>query len=335
MDIEILKGELEINENPGLATTDPRLSDIATLVQAGDFQQAALQSREILTEKIYDIRIIGYYLYGHFAESGLAALEEIFTCLAEILHKNIAALGPARNREKHIKNTLSWLFKTISNNLVYETEKRTEIYSQWQASITPEQVQNILESGSGLQEAIAMLEVSSDITDVFTKILEWVQVFQNVVHQEQNRDEEEQQLEVAKETVPQKEAVKTLNDNFTIEGIEGSYHMKLLMRKLDAFDRLVEADKLALAAIVADDINNSISNFDPKLYLPGLFTRFYVQFAKNLNSLISYVQFKNSAAWATLQELYKVDIESFIEFDAGNIDFSGENPYAYNPEDQG
>ena len=335
MDIEILKGELEINENPGLATTDPRLSDIATLVQAGDFQQAALQSREILTEKIYDIRIIGYYLYGHFAESGLAALEEIFTCLAEILRKNIAALGPARNREKHIKNTLSWLFKTISNNLVYETEKRTEIYSQWQASITPEQVQNILESGSGLQEAIAMLEVSSDITDVFTKILEWVQVFQNVVHQEQNRDEEEQQLEVAKETVPQKEAVKTLIDNFTIEGIEGSYHMKLLMRKLDAFDRLVEADKLALAAIVADDINNSISNFDPKLYFPGLFTRFYVQFAKNLNSLISYVQFKNSAAWATLQELYKVDIESFIEFDAGNIDFSGENPYAYNPEDQG
>jgi len=335
MDIEILKGELEINENPGLATTDPRLSDIATLVQAGDFQQAALQSREILTEKIYDIRIIGYYLYGHFAESGLAALEEIFTCLAEILRKNIAALGPARNREKHMKNTLSWLFKTISNNLVYETEKRTEIYSQWQASITPEQVQNILESGSGLQEAIAMLEVSSDITDVFTKILEWVQVFQNVVHQEQNRDEEEQQLEVAKETVPHKEAVKTLNDNFTIEGIEGSYHMKLLMRKLDAFDRLVEADKLALAAIVADDINNSISNFDPKLYFPGLFTRFYVQFAKNLNSLISYVQFKNSAAWATLQELYKVDIESFIEFDAGNIDFSGENPYAYNPEDQG
>ncbi len=335
MDIEILKGELEINENPGLATTDPRLSDISTLVQAGDFQQSALQSREILTEKIYDIRIIGYYLYGHFAESGLAALEEIFTCLAEILRKNIAALGPARNREKHIKNTLSWLFKTISNNLVYETEKRTEIYSQWQASITPEQVQNILESGSGLQEAIAMLEVSSDITDVFTKILEWVQVFQNVVHQEQRWDEEEQQLEVAEETVPQKEAAKTLNDNFTIEGIEGSYHMKLLMRKLDAFDRLVEADKLALAAIVADDINNSISNFDPKLYFPGLFTRFYVQFAKNLNSLISYVQFKNSAAWATLQELYKVDIESFIEFDAGNIDFSGENPYAYNPEDQG
>ncbi len=75
-----------------------------------------------------------------------------------------------------------------------------------------------------------MLEVSSDITDVFTKILEWVQVFQNVVHQEQNRDEEEQQLEVAKETVPQKEAVKTLNDNFTIEGFVGSYLMNFLMR---------------------------------------------------------------------------------------------------------
>lgn len=334
MVIEILKGELEINENPGLATTDPRLSDIATLVQAGNYQQASLQSREVLSEKIYDIRIIGYYLYGYFAENGLAALEEIFMCLAEILHKNIAAMGPARNREKHIKNTLSWLFKTISNNLVYETEKRTEIYSQWQASITPEQVQSILESSRRLQESITVLEAASDVTDLLTKIMEWVQVFQNIVHQEQNRNEVGQELEVAEETVQQKEAVKILSENFTIEGIEGSYHMKILMRKLDAFDRLVEADKLALAAIVADDINNIVTHFDPKLYFPGLFTKFYIQFAKSINQLVNYEQYRQSAAWATLQELYKVDIESFIGFDAGDIDFSGENPYAYNPEDQ-
>ncbi|MEQ8253561.1 MAG: type VI secretion system protein IglI family protein [Smithellaceae bacterium] len=319
MDVNILKGEFEINENPDLTTTDPRLSHIVTLVQKGDFRCPVLQSKNILDEKIYDIRNIGYYLYGHFAESGLAAAEEIFTCLAEILHKNIAALVPARNREKHIKNTLSWLFKTISNNLIYETEKRTQIYSKWQASITPEQVQSILESGWRLQEAITLLEASSDITDLLTKILEWFQVFQN--HEQSWGDEEEQEVEVAEEASLQQETKKQLKDDFNIEGIEGSYHIKLLMRKLDAFDSLVEADKLALAAIVADDINNTISNFDPKLYFPGLFTRFYVQFAKNLNQLINYVQFKNSAAWATLQELYKVDIESFISFDAGDIFF--------------
>lgn len=333
MDIEILKGEFAINENPGLATTDPRLSDIATLVQEGDFQRAALQSKEILDEKIYDIRIIGYYLYGHFTEGGLAAAEEIFTCLTEILNQNIAALGPARNRDKHIKNTLSWLFKTISNNLVYETEKRTEVYAQWQESITPEQVQEILQSGGRLQEAIAMLEVSSDVIDALTKILEWLQVFQNVVYREQSR-EEEQQEDFVEETAQQQEPKKSWRDDSAVEGIEGSYHMKLLMTKLDAFDRLVQADKLALAAIVADDINNLISNFDPKLYFPGLFTRFYMQFAKNVSQLINYLQFKNSAAWMALQELYKVDIESFIEFDAGDIDFSGENPYGNNPEDQ-
>ncbi len=333
MDIEILKGEFAINDNPGLATTDPRLSDIATMVQEGDFQRAALQSKEILDEKIYDVRIIGYYLYGHFTEGGLAAVEEIFTCLTEILNKNMAALGPARNRDKHIKNTLSWLFKTISNNLVYETEKRTGVYVQWQESITPEQVQEILESGRRLQETIAMLEVSSDVTDALTKIMEWLQVFQNVVHQEQTQ--EEQQEDMAEEAAPQREPKKILSDDYAAEGIEGSYHMKLLMRKLDAFDRLIQADKLALAAIVADDINNLIANFDPKLYFPGLFTRFYMQFAKNVNQLINYVQFKNSAAWMALKELYKADIESFIEFDAGDIDFSGDNPYGNNPEDQG
>jgi hypothetical protein len=332
MDIEILKGELEITENPGLETTDPRLSDIATLVQEGNFQQAALQSKDILDEKIYDIRIIGYYLYGHFAKGGLAASAEIFKCLTEILDKNIAALGPAKNREKHIKNTLSWLFKTISNNLVYETEKTTEVYKQWQESLTPEQVQEILESLGELQQAITVLAESSAVVDALTKIQEWFQVFQRVVYREQSEDEEQQQDEAVEETAQGQEKKKSWVED-SIDGIEGSYHMKLLMRKLDAFDRLVEADKLALAAIVADDINNIVTRFDPKLYFPRLFTKFYIQFAKNVNQLVNYEQYKRSAAWMTLQELYKVDIESFIDFDAGEIDFSGDNPYDNSPRE--
>lgn len=335
MDIEILKGELEIAENPGLDTIDPRLSDIATLIQEGNFRQAALQSKDILDEKIYDIRIIGYYLYGHFTEGGPAAIGEIFTCLSEILNKNIAALGPSKNREKHIKNTLSWLFKTISNNLVYETEKATESYASWQESLTPEHVQEILESVDGLQQAITVLAESSAIVDALTKIQEWLQVFQRVVHREQSGDEEQEEQqpqETVAETDRAREKKKERADD-SIDGIEGSYHMRLLMRKLDAFDRLVEADKLALAAIVADDINNIVTHFDPKLYFPGLFTKFYIQFAKNINQLVNYEQYKRSAAWMTLQELYKVDIESFIDFDAEEIDFSGDNPYDGSPRD--
>jgi soluble cytochrome b562 len=325
MDIEILKGELEVSENPGLETTDPRLSDIATLVQGGDFQRAALQSADILDEKIYDIRIIGYYLYGRFAEDGLAAAGDIFACLTEILNKNVAALGPVRNKEKHIKNTLSWLFKTVSNNLVYETEKTTEIYAKWQETISPEQIQDILEFCGELHQAIAELADASSITDALTKIQEWLQVFQRVVYREQSQEEPQLQESVDEtEEAPER---KKAREEDSLGGFEGSYQMKLLIRKLDAFDRLIEAGKLALAAIVADDINNIVGHFDPKIYFPHLFTKFSVQFAKNINPIVNYEQFKNSAAWMALQELYKVDIESFIDFDADELDFSGDNPY--------
>jgi len=334
MDLEILSGALDVRENPGLETTDPRLSEIATLVQEGNFQQAALQSREILDEQNYDIRIIGYYLYGHFVGAGVEAIGEIMTCLGGLLQNNIEALGPVKNREKQIKNTLSWLFKTLSNNLVYETERSTAAYQQWQAFMTREKVAQILDVIDQLRQTIAALAEASAITDALTKVREWFQVFLQVLPDERMSDEEtpedlEEETSGEQETEQKRRQEKREDRKEEgIGGIEASYPMRLLIQKIDAFDRLIHLDKLALAAIVADDINQIVNHFDPKVYFPAVFAKFYLQFAKNVNSLVNYEQFKSSAAWMALSELYKVDLESFIDFDAMDLDFSGDNPYS-------
>ena len=98
--------------------------------------------------------------------------------------------------------------------------------------------------------------------------------------------------------------------------VEGSFHLKHLIRKLEAFDSLVSAEKYSSAALIADDINSIIADFDPKVYFPKLFTRFSLQFAANINELIAFEEHKNSVEWQAMQELYKVDLESFVNFDA-------------------
>jgi hypothetical protein len=50
MNIELIQGTLEVSESPGLETTDPRFSDIATLVQEGNYEEA-VPGEAILAER--------------------------------------------------------------------------------------------------------------------------------------------------------------------------------------------------------------------------------------------------------------------------------------------
>lgn len=335
MELELLTGPLEVSGTPGLETTDPRMSDVATLVQAGDYLEAANQSREILQEKIYDIRIIGYFLYGHYVEYGLPALGEIFSCLDELVAGNLEAIGPARNKAKQIKNTLGWLVRTLSNNLEYEEGQRSEAYSGWQSTMSPDQVDAIIAAIEQLEGTVGTaVEDGAAIVDGLTKLRKWLYPFRDALASEAAPAEEEEPAasEEYEEAGPARTAAHAWTEPSEIvsafNGLAGSHHLRQLIVKLDAFDRLITAGKLASAAVVADDINGIIANFDPRLYLPGLFVKYVVQTAGNINSLVAYSQYKQSPAWAALQQLYKVDIESFIAFDSDSLDFSGEMPYS-------
>ena len=55
---------------------------------------------------------------------------------------------------------------------------------------------------------------------------------------------------------------------------EGSYHMRLLVNKMKAFERLIEKEQFPKAAVVADDINAIIAHFDPRIYFPRMFSKF-------------------------------------------------------------
>ena len=150
MNIELLQGTLEVSESPGLETTDPRFSDIATLMQEGKYEEAAAKSEAIISEKIYDIRAIGYFFYGHFMEQNVLAMADIYLCLADLLSDNMEALGPAKNRKKHIQTILNWLMRQIIKKLQYEEEKKSDLYEEWASGVSSDQVQEALDAALGL-----------------------------------------------------------------------------------------------------------------------------------------------------------------------------------------
>jgi len=330
MNIEILLGQtLKIDENPGLETFDPRFTDISTLVQEGNYEQAAAMSEEILEQGIYDIRIIAYFVYGIFLEQGISALSAIFDTLSGIVTDNWKAVGPVKNLEKHTANTMKWFTTQLHKKLKYEESKKEAVWTTWSEQTDSDQVQEVMDALEKLQRSLNMTleDKAGPLVDNMMKVKSWLRSFQQIVYREpepepepepeETLDKHEEEPEIsAPESKPAVSSVPASSIS-----AQGSHHLQVLLQKLDAFDQLICSKKFHLAALVADDINNIVADFDPKVYFPEIFAKFSFLSATHISKLISYEQYKGTVEWMALQELYKVDIKSFVGFNA-DIDFS-------------
>ena len=87
----------------------------------------------------------------------------------------------------------------------------------------------------------------------------------------------------------------------------------MLLKKIQAFETLVKAKRFERAAMVADDIQSAVENFDPRKYFPSLFAEFYADLVGNFDQISSFWARRDTADWAVLQQLYDVDLDTFVE----------------------
>jgi hypothetical protein len=332
MNIELLTETLEISENPGLDTFDPRFNDIATMVQQADYMGAAAEAEKIFQEQVYDIRIIGYFLYGIFIDQGAGMLGPIFECLTGLLDENWEAIGPAGKREKHTQTSLNWFMKQLVKKLEYEETNKGELWDRWIEEVSIDEVQQALEAGEKLGQTLGRVleDLASQVTDGLSKVSAWLESFRHLVYREPEPEPEPE----TEEALDEEEKKQTPPSSFSGTGdgvsVEGSYHLQLLLRKINVFEQLINLKQFDRAALVSGDINDIIANFDPKIYFPRIFARFSLLLALNIGELLAFEEHKGSPEWQSLQELYKVDLDSFVAFDA-DIDFSA-GPVASAPD---
>lgn len=346
MNIELLQGTLEISDSPGLSPIDPRFSDIATLVQEAHYEEAATQAQAIIEEQIYDVRIIGYFLYGHFIENGVGAMTDVYQSLADLLRDNLDALGPAKKREKHTQTILNWLMKQLLKKMQYEENKKSDVWDGWLAGVSSDDIDRALEAGDALRRALGPVleDLAGPVLDGLIKVKDWLTTFQQLVYREPE-PEPEPEPEEEEAAWEEEDPTETPEENDRSRGqlsgdmfapisagtddnvaVTGSYHLQQLIRKLQAFDRLITDRNFPLAAIVADDINGIIANFDPKLYFPAIFSKFSLQLAMHINELVTFDPYKSGVTWQALEELYKVDLNGFVNFNVEGIDLEAASP---------
>ena len=323
MNIDILNTTLEVTENPGLDIIDPRLMDIAGLVENAEYMEAAVQAEQVLEEGVYDIRIAGYFLYGVFLEQGVGAMAAIMGCLANLLTENLEALGPVKNREKHAQTSLNWFLRQLAKKLQYEEEKGSDVYQLWVDEVSSDEVEEALEASEEFKEALGMTleDLAEPLLESLPKVNDWLRSFQQVVYREPEPEPElEEEYEPGEEVESAAAAPSPLTADDAVLA-EGSYHLGLLQRKMAAFERLLAKEQYPKAAIVADDINNIIANFDPRIYFPRIFSNYSLLRALNIGELTVFGENRGSVEWQTMEDLYKVDLDSFVAFDS-DVQFS-------------
>jgi hypothetical protein len=231
--------------------------------------------------------------------------------------ENWDAVGPVKNREKHAQTSLNWFLRQLVKKLQYEEGKDSDVYQQWVAEISSDEVQEALDASEELQGAFgtALEDQAEPLLDGLSKVNEWLSTFQRLVYREPEPELEE---EVESAEVEPAEMVAPVGAPIADVAVsaEGSYHLQLLLKKMEVFSRLIEKEDFPKAAIVADDINQIIADFDPRIYFPKMFSRYSLLRAVNIGELNASEEHKGTLEWQTMQDLYKVDLDSFFSFDS-------------------
>ena len=64
---------------------------------------------------------------------------------------------------------------------------------------------------------------------------------------------------------------------------------------------------------MADDVNNTIENFDPRTFFPRVFASFTRTLALNIEQVAEAEDMRETPAWKAMEAFYHTDMDGFLE----------------------
>jgi len=120
-----------------------RIARTAQLADRGEHASAARDAAELIEAGVYDIRLIGYYLFGLFLERGVAYLPVLLERVGGLVTEHLAALGPARRKLQVVNSATTWLFEHVALRLQFHTKQRDATWEAWREGSHAELVEQI------------------------------------------------------------------------------------------------------------------------------------------------------------------------------------------------
>lgn len=310
--LNLLTGHLEVIENPGIESLDPRFQDIVTTVETNDFAKVGTLVEALFQENIFDIRLIAYYLHAVLVEQGFKALGAIFDCATKLFQENWAAVGPTQKKEKHAQRSFNWFLTKLQDKLHYHQETNDDTWKKWLQETTGPDVQVILDACENFRKALLTVSEDAENQDRLMKLNQWLKDLQKIIAPPEPAPTAAAETEAP--TSGSQAGDAGTSQPGMIEGmaVDSSYHFQVLVKKLEAFDILVQKGNFNKAAIVADDINTIIASFDPRLFFPKTFAKYYKQLSGSIDSIAPLWESKESIQWQMTSQFYKVDLDGFV-----------------------
>lgn len=314
LDFHLLDKPLEA-EGPDLESSDERLEQVNGLVVRNAYPEAARVAAGFLSQGIYDVRLVGPYLLGLFLERDLEALPAVFHSLSHTLLGNWELFGPRERKDVYADGSLRWLLKVLNKHLEHHERLKDERWKRWGAPSNREPLEQALTLTEEIFSAFGRVMPRNGCEAPFRRLCQWME---GQLRSLPTPEPEPTPADAPEEdTSSRVEEVRREETQPRAPASEGptmpvSPALALLMRKLAAFDTLLERQDFQRASVVAADVLNVVEHFDPRVYLPLLFSRFFAGLSRHADEMEPLLHNTDGLSFRAMEQLYRVDLDSFL-----------------------
>ncbi|WP_224249588.1 type VI secretion system protein IglI family protein [Hyalangium gracile] len=300
-------------EAPDLDSADERLGKVNDLVAKSAYLDAARAAEALLREGLYDVRLVGPYLLGLFLEGGLAAMPVVFHSLSSMLLRNWQFFGPRERKDVYADGSLRWLLKVLNKHLEHHERLKDDTFRRWSDVSNREPLEQALALSEEIFSSFSRVMPRNGCEAPFRRFTQWLEghlqtlpvpaPVEEAAPEPEEESQEEEQAPAQARPAPTPAAGPTLPVSPALAD---------LMRKLDAFNTLMERGDFVRAGVVAADVLAVIERFDPRVYLPSLFSRFFAGLSTHAEQVEPLMQNTDSLSFRALDQLYRVDLPAFL-----------------------
>ena len=308
---------------PDLENEDGRLEKITGLVTRNAYIEAARAAEALLRQGLYDVRLVGPYLLGLFLEGGLESMPVVFHSLSSTLLRNWESFSPRERKDMYADGSLRWLLKLLNKHIEHHERLKDDTWKRWLEGSNREPLEKALALSEEIFSAFGRVMPRNGCEAPFRRLTQWMEGHLRALPEPELPDEPEPEPEAALEeeaASEDAEPVEPVRARAAVPAgpvVPVSPALAQLMRKLEAFDTLVERQDFRRASVVAADVLAVVESFDPRVYLPALFSRFFAGLSTHADEVEPLLGTTESLGFRALDQLYRVDLDAFLNLDAG------------------
>jgi hypothetical protein len=294
-----------------LTSDSEELDRLRTYIDSSDYPSVLRLASELVDRNILDVRVLTYAMYAEIREDVLLGLPNLVESISVVLGSVWEFAGPEEKKITYAKSGFTWLFKQILIDLQTAELNGAGIWSSWLDTLHVADVDDLVAGVGSIRELMfdRLDKAATSVHEKITEVTKWLAEFSlklpiPVVPEEETIEDDSPQ---------QEQATNVSTQNNISLGVQGSYHLNLLISKLELFQQVLADGDVLKAAIIVADVNEIMESFDPKLYLPGVFSGYFKAMINSATQIAEIMEMRDTPQWVVLNDLYRVDMAGFRE----------------------